>query len=133
MYFKYIVHPGRRSTGWFCVVSFEWQDVRARFECVFHPSLTLFDDFKPIEGSLKGGSRKILTVQLFMWNFADRGPDLDPKHTVFDDNANRIMLAIMITGAGLVVKLYGKMIREGDKESEVRLSNNERRKLGLDP
>ena len=131
VYFRYIIPPEKRSTSWFCIVAFHWQDVRAEFECVYHPSITLFDDFKPIDGSLKGGSNGIQRVELSMWNFADRGADLNPKHTVNDDNGNRIMLAIMITGTGLAVKLYGKMIREGDKEYEVWLSKAERKRLGL--
>ena len=133
VYFRYLIPPERRSTGWFCIVAFHWQDVRAEFECVYHPSITLFDDFKPIEGTLKGGSGGIQRVELSMWNFSDRGPDLNPKYTVNDDRGKRIMLAIMITRTGLVVKLYGKMIREGDNESEVWLSKDERRRLKLRP
>ena len=133
VYFRYNIYPGRRGTGWFCIVAFHWHDVRAEFECVYHPTITLFDDFKPIEGTFEGGRGGIRSVELSMWNFADRGPDLNPEHTVNDDNGNRIMLAIMITGSGLAVRLYGKLIREGDKESEVWLSKDERRRLGLPP
>lgn len=131
VYFRYIVPPEKRSTGWFCIVAFHWQDVRAEFECVYHPTLTLFDEFKQIDGSLKGGSGGIQRVALSMWNFADRGPDLNPKHTVNDDNGNRLMVAIMFTDTGLAVKLYGKIVREGDKEYEVWLSKAERKRLGL--
>ena len=66
-----------------------------------------------------------------MWNFADRGPDFNPKHTVKDDNENRIMLAIMILKDGSAARLYGKMVREGEDEAEVWLSRDERRRLGL--
>lgn len=131
VYFRYLVPPEKRSTSWFCIVAFHWQDVRAEFECVYHPSITLFDDFKPIDGSLKGGNGKIQRVELSMWNFADRGPDLNPKHTVNDDNRNRILLAILIMRTGSAVKLYGKIVREGDKESEVWLSKDERTRLRL--
>ena len=133
IYFRYLIPPERRSTGWFSIVAFHWHDVQADFKCVYHPSITLFDEFKPIEGTLKGGGGGIRSVELSMWNFADRGPDLNPEHTVYDDNGNRIILATMITGSGLAVRLYGKMIREGDKESEVWLSKDERRRLGLPP
>ena len=131
VFFRYLIPPERRSTGWFCIVSFEWQDVQAEFEGVYHPSIGLFDDFKPIDGTFKGGSGRIQRVELSMWHFADKGPDLNPKHTVYDDNENRILLAIMITGTGSAVKLYGKKIREGDNESEVWLSQDERKRLGL--
>ena len=131
VYFRYIVPPERQSTSWFCIVAFHWQDVRAEFECVYHPSITLFDDFKPIDGTLKGGTGGIQRVELSMWNFKDRGPDLNAKYTVNDDRGIRIMLAIMITSTGSVVKLYGKKIREGDNESEVWLSKDERGRLGL--
>ena len=66
-----------------------------------------------------------------MWNFRDRGPDLNPKHAVKDENGNRIMLVIMILRDGSAVKLYGKMVRDGDDEKEVWLSADERRRLGL--
>ena len=131
VYFRYNIPPERRSTGWFCIVAFSWHDVRAEFECVYHPSIKLFDDFKPIEGSLKGGSGGIQSVEISMWNFADRGPDLNPKHTVYDDNGNRIMLAVMITDVGLAVRLYGKRVREGEDASKIWLSKDERRRLGL--
>ena len=131
VYFRYIIPPEKRSTGWFCIVAFHWQDVQAEFECVYHPSITLFDDFKPIDGTLKGGRRGIQRVELSMWNFADKGPDLNPKHTVNDDNDKRIMHAIMVTATGSAVKLYGKRIRKGDEESEVWLSKAERKRLGL--
>ena len=131
VYFRYIVPPETRSTGWFCIVAFHWQDVRAEFECVYHPSIKLFDEFKPIDGTLKGGSGGIQSVELSMWNFKDRGPDLNAKYTVNDDNGNRVMLALMITGTGSAVKFYGKKIREGDKASEVWLSKGERERLEL--
>ena len=70
-------------------------------------------------------------MHVSMWNFADRGPDLNPKHAVRDDNGNRIMLAIMVLGDGSTVRLYGKMVREGDDEREVWLSRDERRRLGM--
>ena len=131
VYFRYLIPPEKRSTGWFCIVAFHWQDVRAEFECVYHPTITLFDEFKPIDGTLKGGKKKIKKVELSMWGFADRGPDLNPKHAVYDDNGNRTLLAIMTEDTEFGVKLYGKMIREGDKESEVWLSEDERRRLRL--
>ena len=131
VYFRYNVPPERRSTGWFCIVAFHWHDVQAEFECVYHPSIKLFEDFKAIQGSLKGGRGGIQSVQISMWNFADRGPDLNLKHRVNDDNGNRIMLAVMITEDGSAVRLYGKMVREGEDENEVRLSKDERGRLGL--
>ena len=70
-------------------------------------------------------------MQISMWNFADRGPDLNPKHTVKDDNDNRIMLAIVILGDGSAVRLYGKMVRKEEDEKEVWLSKDERERLGL--
>lgn len=133
VYFRYNVPPERESTGWFCIVAFHWHDVQAEFECVYHPSIKLFDNFKPVQGSLRGGKGGIQSVQISMWNFADRGPDLNPKHTVKDDNENRIMLAVMILKDASAVRLYGKMVREGDDEKEVWLSKNERRRLGLRP
>ena len=66
-----------------------------------------------------------------MWNFRDRGPDLNPKHAVMDDNGNRIMLVIMILRDGSAVRLYGKMVRDGDDEKEVWLSGDERRRLRM--
>lgn len=131
VYFRYNVPPERRSTSCFSIVAFHWHDVHAEFECVYHPSIKLFENFKPIEGSLKGGGGGIQSVEISMWNFADRGPDLNPKHTVNDDNGNRIMLVVMITGDGSAVRLYGKMVREGDDENEVWLSKDERGRLGL--
>ena len=131
VYFRYLIPPEKRSTGWFCIVAFHWQDVQAEFECVYHPSIMLFDDFKPIEGSFKGGSRKIQRLELSMWHFRDRGPDLNPKHAVNDDNGNRIMLATMITDDGSAVKLFGKRLREGDKQDEVSLSRAEFTRVGL--
>lgn len=70
-------------------------------------------------------------MEISMWNFADRGPDLNPKHRVNDDNGNRIMLVVMITGDGSAVRLYGKMVREGEDENEVWLSKDERGRLRL--
>lgn len=70
-------------------------------------------------------------MQISMWNFADRGPDLNPKHTVKDDNEHRIMLAIVILRDGSTVRLYGKMVREGEDVNEVWLSKDERARLGL--
>lgn len=131
VYFRYNVPPERRSTSWFCIVAFHWHDVQAEFECVYHPSIKLFENFKPIEGSLRGGGGGIQSVEISMWNFADRGPDLNPKHRVNDDNGNRIMLVVMITGDGSAVRLYGKMVREGEDENEVWLSKDERRRLRL--
>lgn len=131
LYIRYNIPPVRESTGWFCIVAFHWQDVHAEFECVYHPSIKLFEDFKPVAGSLRGGSGGIQGVHVSMWNFADRGPDLNPKHAVRDDNGNRIMLAIMVLGDGSTVRLYGKMVREGDDEREVWLSRDERRRLGM--
>ncbi|KAL9128927.1 MAG: hypothetical protein Q9175_007422 [Cornicularia normoerica] len=131
VYFRYNVPPERDSTGWFCIVAFHWHEVQAEFECVYHPSIKLFDDFKPVEDSLKGGSGGIQSVQISMWNFADRGPDLNPKHTVKDDNENRIMLAVMILKDASAVRLHGKMVREGEDEKEVWLSEDERARLGL--
>ena len=131
VYFRYLIPPERRSTGWFTIVAFHWQDVRAEFEGVYHPAIGLLDDLKPIDGQFKGGSGGIQRVELSMWNYADKGPYLNPKHTVYDDNGNRIMLAIMITSTGSAVKLYGKKIREGDNESEVWLSKDERKRLRL--
>ena len=134
VYFRYLVPPEKRSTSWFCIVAFHWLDVRAEFECVYHPSIKLFEDFKPVESTFKGGSNGVQRVELSMWNFADRGADLNPKHTVYDDNGNRILLAILIKGTRLAVKLYGKMLREEDKDKEdaVWLSEGERKRLGLD-
>ena len=131
VYIRYNVPPEKDSTRWFCIVAFHWHDVQAEFECVYHPSIKLFDEFRAVEGSLKGGSGGIQSVQISMWNFADRGPDLNPKHTVKDDNENRIMLAIMILKDASAVRLYGKMVREGEDEKEVWLSKNERGRLGL--
>ena len=131
VYIRCNIPPERDSTGWFCIVAFYWHDVQAEFECVYHPSIKLFDDIKPVNGSLRGGSGGIQSVQISMWNFADRGPDFNPKHTVKDDNENRIMLAIMILNDGSAVRLYGKMVREGEDEKEVWLSKDERRRLGL--
>ncbi|CAD6577360.1 MAG: hypothetical protein ASARMPRED_008252 [Alectoria sarmentosa] len=131
LYIRYDIPPERGSTGWFCIVAFHWHDVQAEFECVYYPSPKLFDDFKPIQGSLRGGSGGIRSVQISMWNFADRGPDLNPKHTVKDDNDNRIMLAIVILGDGSAVRLYGKMVRKEEDEKEVWLSKDERERLGL--
>ena len=131
VYFRYNIPPERRSTGWFCIVAFHWHDVQAEFECVYHPSIKLFDDFKPVQDSLKGGRGGIQSVMISMWNFADRGPDLNPKHTVKDDNGNRIMLAIMITGDKSIVRFYGKIVRDGEDENEVWLSKDERDRLGL--
>lgn len=131
LYIRYEIPPERDSTGWFCIVAFHWHDVQAEFECVYHPSAKLFDDFKPVRGSLRGGSGGIQNVQISMWNFADRGPDLNPKHTVKDDNENRIMLAIVILGDGSAVRLYGKMVRKEEDENEVWLSKDERGRLGL--
>ena len=70
-------------------------------------------------------------MQISMWNFADRGPYLNAKHKVKDDNGNRIMLVLMILKDGSAVKLYGKLVREGDDEKEVWLSKDERERLGL--
>lgn len=131
LYIRYEIPRERDSTGWFCIVAFHWNDVQAEFECVYHPSAKLFDDFKPVRGSLRGGSGGIQNVQISMWNFADRGPDLNPKHTVKDDNENRIMLAIVILGDGSAVRLYGKMVRKEEDENEVWLSKDERGRLGL--
>lgn len=131
LYIRYEIPPERDSTGWFCIVAFHWHDVQVEFECVYHPSAKLFDDFKPVRGSLRGGSGGIQNVQISMWNFADRGPDLNPKHTVKDDNENRIMLAIVILGDGSALRLYGKMVRKEEDENEVWLSKDERRRLGL--
>ncbi|KAF6226186.1 hypothetical protein HO133_009052 [Letharia lupina] len=131
VYIRYDVPPERDSTGWFCIVAFHWQDVQAEFECVYHPSIKLFDDFKPVGGSLRGGSEGVQSVRISMWNFADRGPDLNAKHTVKDDNENRIMLAVMAVGDGSAVRLYGKMVRGGEDENEVWLSEDERGRLGL--
>lgn len=133
VYIKYIVPPIRESTGWFCIVAFYWHDVQAEFECVYHPTIKLFEDFKPIEGSLEGGKGGIQDLHISMWNFADRGPDLNPKHAVMDDNGNRIMLVIMILRDGSAVKLYGKLVRDGDDEKEVWLSADERRRLRMPP
>ena len=131
VFFRYNVPAQRHSTGWFCIVAFHWQDVQAEFECVYHPSIKLFEKFRPMQGSFRGGRRGIQSVQISMWNFADRGPDLNAKHTVRDDNGNRIMLAVMITGEGSAVRLYGKLVREGEDENDVWLSNDERGRLGL--
>ena len=131
VYFRYNVPPERNSTGWFCIVAFLWHDVQAELECVYHPSIKLFDNFKPIKGSLSGGSGGVQSVQISMWNFVDRGPDLNPKHTVKDDNGNRIMLVVMMMGDGSAVRLHGKMINEGEDENEVWLSSDERIRLGL--
>ncbi|CAF9938993.1 hypothetical protein IMSHALPRED_001161 [Imshaugia aleurites] len=131
VYFRYNVPPDRDTTGWFCIVAFHWHDVQAEFECVYHPSIRLFDDFKPVEGSLKGGRGGIQGVQISMWNFTDRGPYLNAKHKVKDDNGNRIMLALMILKDGSAVKLYGKLVREGDDEKQVWLSKDEWGRLGL--
>ena len=131
LYIRYDISPERDSTGWFCIAAFYWHDVQAEFECVYHPSIKLFDDFKTVKGSLRGGSGGIQSVQISMWNFADRGPDLNPKHTVKDDNDNRIMLAMVILRDGSPVRLYGKMVREGEDLNEVWLSKDERGRLGL--
>ena len=131
VYLRYNVPTERRSTGWYCIVAFHWQDVHAEFECVYHPSIKLFEKFRPIEGSFKGGSRGIQSVQISMWNFADRGPDLNAKHAVRDDNGNRMMLAVMMTGDGSAVRLHGKSVREGEDENDVWLSEAERGRLGL--
>ena len=131
VYFRYNVPPERRSTSCFCIVAFHLHDIQADFECVYYPSIKLFENFKPIEGSLRGGGGGIQSVEISMWNFADRGPDLNPKHTVNDDNGNRIMLVVMITGDRSAVRLYGKMVREGEDENGVWLSKDERRRLGL--
>lgn len=131
LYIRYDIPPERDSTGWFCIAAFYWHDVQAEFECVYHPSIKLFDDFKPVRSSLRGGSGGIQSVQISMWNFADRGPDLNPKHTVKDDNEHRIMLAIVILRDGSTVRLYGKMVREGEDVNEVWLSKDERARLGL--
>ena len=133
VYFRYNVPPERRSTGWFCIVAFHWHDVHAEFECIYHPSIKLFENFKPVRGSLKGGSGRIKSVDISMWNFADRGPDLNAKYMVNDDNGNRIMLMVMITETGLAVRMHGKLVREGEDENEVWLSNDERRRLRLRP
>lgn len=131
VYIRYNVPPEVDSTSWFCIVAFHWHDVQAEFECIYHPSIKLFDNFKRVEGSLRGGSGGIQSVQISMWNFADRGPGLNPKHRVNDDHGNRIMLAVIILKDGSVVRLYGKMVREGEDENEVWLSNDERGRLGL--
>ena len=131
VYFRYNIPPERNSTGWFCIVAFRWHDVQADLECVYHPSIKLFDDFRPVKGSLSGGSGGVQSVQISMWNFVDRGPDMNPKHTVKDDNGNRIMLAVLMMGNGSAVRLHGKMIREGEDEKEVWLSSDERIRLGL--
>ena len=131
LYIRYNVPPEINSTGWFCIVAFCWLDVHAEFECIYHPSIKLFDDFKAIKGSLRGGSGGIQGVQISMWNFADRGPDLNPKHAVKDDNGNRLMLAVVIMNDESILRLRGKMVREGEDEKEVCLSRDERRRLGL--
>ena len=131
LYIRYIVPPEKDSTGWFCIAAFHWQDVQAEFECVYHPFINLFDDFKPVKGSLKGGSREIQSVQILMWNFADRGPNLNFKHTVRDDNGNRIMLAILMLKDASAVRLHGKMLMGGQDEKEVCLSREECTRLGL--
>ena len=131
LYIRYNVPPERDSTGWFCIAAFYWQDVQAEFECVYHPSINLFDDFKPVKGSLRGGSKGIQSVQILMWNFADRGPDLNFKHTVRDDNGNRMMLAILILKDESAVRLHGKMLIGGQDEKEVCLSKEEHARLGL--
>ena len=84
-----------------------------------------------VEGSLRGGAIGVQGVHISMWDFADRGPDLNPKHAVKDDNGNRIMLAIMILRYGSAGRLYGKMVREGDDETVVWFSREERRRLGM--
>ena len=131
VYIRYNVPPEKNSTGWFCIVAFHWHDVHAEFECVYHPSIKLFDDFKPIQGSLKGGNLGIRSVDISMWNFADRGPYLNPKHTVKDDYGNRIMLVVLGLMDGSALRLNGKMVREGDDENEVWLSKDERGRLGM--
>ena len=131
VYIRYNLRSEIDSTGWFCIVAFHWHDVHAEFECIYHPSIKLFDVFKLVEGSLRGGTLRIQGVQISMWNFTERGPDLNPKHTVKDDNENRIMLAIMILADGSAVRLYGKMVREGEDKKGVWLSMDERRRLGL--
>lgn len=131
VYFRYNLPPELDSTGWFCIVAFYCHDVHAEFECVYHPSIKLFDDFRLVQGSLDGGSGGIRSVELSMWNFADRGPDLNLKHTVMDDNGNRIMLALMTLREGSRVTLYGKMVQEGEDENWVGLSGSEGARLGL--
>ena len=131
LYIRYNVPPEKDSTGWFCIAAFYWEDVQAEFECVYHPSINLFDDFKPVRGSLRGGRREIQSVQILMWNFADRGPDLNFKHTVRDDNGNRIMLAILMLKDASAVRLHGKMSIGGEDEREVCLSREEHARLGL--
>ena len=131
LYIRYNVPPEKDSTGWFCIAAFYWQDVEAEFECVYHPSIKLFDDFKPVKGSLKGGRGGIQSVQILMWNFADRGPDLNFKHTVRDDNGNRMMLAILVLKDSSAVRLHGKMLIGGQDEKEVCLSREEHARLGV--
>ena len=133
VYITYNIRPAilQETTGWYCIVSFSWHDVQAEFECVYHPRIQLFEEFKFVAGSLKGGRVGVLGVHISMWNFVDLGPDLNPKHAVMDDNGNRIMLAIMILRDGSAVRLYGKMVRQGEDEKEVWLSRDERRRLGM--
>lgn len=131
VYFRYNLPPERDSTGWYSIVAFHWHDVQAEFECIYHPSIKLFDNFKAVPGSLSGGRGGIQSVQISMWNFAYRGPDLNAKHTVLDDSGNRIMLALMVLRDRSFVKLYGKLVREGVDADEVWLSEGERRRLGM--
>lgn len=133
VYITYNIRPEvlRETTGWYCFVSFYWYDVQAKFECVYHPAIQLFENFKFVEGTLKGGDIGVQGVQISMWDFADMGPDLNPKHAVKDDNGNRIMLAIMILRSGTAARLYGKMVRDGDDEKEVWFSKDERTRLGM--
>ena len=65
-----------------------------------------------------------------MWNFADRGPDLNPKHAVLDDEGDRIMLAGMVLRDGSFVRLFGKLVRDGVDADEVWLSGDGRGRLG---
>ena len=131
LYIRYNVLPEIHRTVVYCISAFHFQDVRAAFECVYYPSIQLFDNFKPFEGTLRGGSRGVQSVQVSMWYFADRGPYHHPKHTVKDENGNRIMTAVMIMPDQSIVRLHGKMVREGENEDGVWLSGDERRALRL--
>ncbi|KAL9066879.1 MAG: hypothetical protein Q9161_007298 [Pseudevernia consocians] len=133
VYFRYNIPPQLHSTGWYCIVAFHWHDVQAEFECIYHPSVQLFDDFKAVPGSLRGGGRGAQSVQISMWQFADRGPDFSAKHTVRDDGGNRIMLAVVVLRGGELVRLFGKLVRDGEDGKGVWLSVEERGRLGLRP
>ena len=129
VYFRYSLPPLRDSTGCFCIAAFYWHDVEAGLECLYYPRIRFFDNLKPIQGSLKGGERGVQSVQISVCIFIYRGGICEDM--MFDDNGNQMVIAVMMMDDGSAVTLYAKMVRDGEDENGVSLSNNERERLGL--